>query len=51
MANRKKMKHVKASRSIGHRPKKNKKSVAERKLLKRLLARQIKLQKGNTNAI
>ena len=39
MANRIRMKGVKASRKIGHRPKYNKKSVAYRKSLKRLKAR------------
>jgi hypothetical protein len=42
MARRKQMKHVKKSRSVGHKPKKNKKSVAERKRIKRLLARKEK---------
>jgi len=39
MANRTQMKGIKKNRTIGHRPKYNKKSVAYRKFLKRLKTR------------
>ena len=42
---------VRKSRSVGHRPKNNKKSVAARKEMKRQLAREnrYKVNNGNSN--
>lgn len=48
MARRKQMKHVKGNRSVGRRPKKNKKSVIEKKRIKNLIARQ---QRRNKDGI
>ncbi len=47
MANKTQMKGIKASRCAGHRPKRSKKSVAYRKMLKRLEARRIKKELKN----
>lgn len=45
MANRTKIKGVKKHRAVGHKTKKNKKSVAERKKIKNLLKRWKKQKK------